>query len=105
MAVDFEAVNTAAKNYANIVRRAMPVDKVYLFGSYANGNATELSDVDVCFFLNDFGGKRRIDILIELIRLTRGHKDVFFEPTVFPTSEIGRGNPFVKEILRTGREI
>jgi hypothetical protein len=64
-----------------------------------------LSDIDVCFFLNDFGEKRRIDILRELIGLTRGHKDFFFEPIVFPTSEIQRGNPFVAEILRTGREI
>ncbi|MDR3120896.1 MAG: nucleotidyltransferase domain-containing protein [Clostridiales bacterium] len=105
MAVDVEAVNTAAKDYADIVRSVMPVDKAVLFGSYAKGNATELSDVDVCFFLSDFGGKRRVEILKELIDLTRGHKDVFFEPTVFPTSEIHRGNPFVNEILQTGREI
>ncbi|MDR1966410.1 MAG: nucleotidyltransferase domain-containing protein, partial [Synergistaceae bacterium] len=77
MAVDFEAVSAAAKNYADIVRQAMPVDRAFLFGSYAKGNATESSDVDVCFFLKDFGGKRRVDILKELIGLTRGQKDIF----------------------------
>jgi predicted nucleotidyltransferase len=105
MAVDFEVVSVAAKKYADIVRQVMPVDRAFLFGSYARGSATELSDVDVCFFLKDFGGKRRVDILKELIGLTRGHKDIFFEPIVFPTSEIQRGNPFVKEVLRTGLEI
>jgi predicted nucleotidyltransferase len=105
LAVDFEAINRAVKDYTDNVRRAMPVDKVVLFGSYAKGTATELSDVDICFFLNSFEGKRRVDILKELLRLTRGHKGVFFEPTVFPTSEIENGNPFVKEILSTGREI
>jgi predicted nucleotidyltransferase len=105
MAVDFEAVNIAAKAYADKVRSIMPVEKAVLFGSYAKGDATELSDVDVCFFLADFGEKRRVDVLKELIGLTRGNKDVFFEPTVFPISEIRRDNPFVKEILRTGREI
>jgi predicted nucleotidyltransferase len=105
MAVDFESVNRATKHYADDVRQTMPVDKVVLFGSYASGNATERSDIDICFFLNDFKGKRRVDILKELLGLTQGYKGFYFEPTVFPTSEIQNDNPFVKEILRTGYEI
>ena len=105
MAVDFEAVSRAAKNYADAVRRVLPVDKAVLFGSCAKGTATEYSDVDICFFLESFGEKRRVDIIKELLHLTSGYKNIFFEPTVFPTSEIQNGNPFVKEILRTGKEI
>jgi predicted nucleotidyltransferase len=105
MVADFESVNHMAKHYADDVRQAMPVDKAILFGSYANGSATGQSDVDICFFLDNFDGRRRIDILKELLGLTRGYKGIYFEPTVFPTSEIKNGNPFVKEILRTGREI
>ena len=105
MAVDVEAVSKIAQSYVNEVRRALPVDRVLLFGSYAKGTATEQSDIDICFFLNSFGGKRRVDIIKELLGLTRGYKGIFFEPTVFPTSEIYNDNPFVKEILRTGREI
>ena len=32
-------------------------------------------------------------------------KDLQIEPNAFPTSELYNDNPFVKEILRTGREI
>jgi len=33
------------------------------------------------------------------------YKNAFFEPIAFPTSEIYNDNPFVKEILRTGKEL
>ena len=105
MAVDFENARQLAINYAENVRQVLPVNKVILFGSFARGTATELSDVDICFFLNDFNGKSRIDIIGELLRLCRIYKGVFFEPIVFQTSEIERGNPFVKEIISTGVEI
>ena len=105
MAVDFEAVTQVCRQYADDVRRAMPVDKVMLFGSYAKGTADERSDIDICFFLDNYGGKRRMDILKDLLVMTYGYKDAFFEPIVFETSELQNDNPFVKEILRTGKEI
>ena len=105
MAVDFEAVTQLCKQYADNVRRHMPVGKVVLFGSYAKGTANEHSDVDICFFLDSFQGRRRLDILKDLFVLMRGYDDADFEPTVFETSDMENDNPFVKEVLRTGREI
>ena len=105
MAADLKTISETIKNYANDVRHVMPVDKVILFGYYAKGTATEQSVIDICFFLQSFLGKRRVDILYELLELTHKYKGVYFEPTVFPTEEIERGNPFVQEILRTGIEL
>ena len=105
MAVDFEVVKQLVERYAIDVRNVFPVDKVILYGSYAKGTADEQSDIDICFFLESFGGKRRIDILKELLGLMHKYTGVFFEPIVFPTSEIQNDNPFVKEILRTGIEV
>ena len=105
MVVDFENIKRIAQSYAEDVRQVFPVNKAFLFGSYAKGTATELSDVDICFFLNDFGGKSRVDIIGELLRLCRVYKGAFFEPIAFQASEIERGNPFVKEILATGVEV
>jgi predicted nucleotidyltransferase len=82
----------------------LPVDKAYLFGSYAKGTADELSDVDVCFFLRDYGGKERIDVGSFLLRIACDYK-AYFEPLVFETSEIELNNPFVNEILHTGLEL
>jgi len=105
MVINFETVKKLSEEYAERVKQVMPVDKVVLYGSYAKGVATHLSDVDICFFLTDFNGKRRADIIGELLKLCGRFKGAYFEPNVFPTSEIERGNPFVKEIIATGIEI
>ena len=105
MDVDIEAIRTLAKEYADTVKQVLPVDKVVLYGSYAKGTATSSSDVDICFFLNDFNGKSRVDIIGELLALCGRYKGAYFEPNAFPTSEIERGNPFVMEILMTGIEV
>jgi predicted nucleotidyltransferase len=105
MAVDVETVNNAARTYADRVRREMPVTRAYLFGSYAQGRATEQSDVDICFFLESFGEKRRVDIIKELLKLTAGYDDVGFEPLALPSSELSNGNPFAMEVMNTGIEI
>ena len=105
MAVDIEAVKKLVESYAKDVGNVFPVDKVVLYGSYAKGTADELSDIDICFFISNFGDNRRVDILRELLGLMRKYKKIPFEPIVFPTKEIQNDNPFVKEILRTGIEI
>jgi predicted nucleotidyltransferase len=104
MAANFKAVKEEAKLYADEIRRHLPVDKAYLFGSYAKGTANELSDVDVCFFLRDYGGKERIDVGSFLLKIASDYK-AYFESLVFETSEIELNNPFVNEILHTGLEL
>jgi predicted nucleotidyltransferase len=105
VAVDYEVVRKAAREYADDVRAALPVDRAVLFGSYAKGCADEQSDVDICFFLRDFGGRTRFNIIGRLLELCGHFKGFYFEPIAFETSEIARGNPFVVEVLRTGVEI
>jgi predicted nucleotidyltransferase len=105
MAINIEAINRAARDYAARVSRELPVDKAILFGSYAKGYATESSDVDICFFLKNYNGKQRVEIITELLGLGGNYRDIAFEPIVFETSEIERGNPFVGEILATGLEL
>jgi len=74
-----------------------------LFGSYAKGTADAQSDIDICFFLANYGGKDRFTVLTELLGLVRDGS--YFEPIVFPSSELQNDNPFVKEIMYTGMEI
>jgi len=105
MAFDIETINKTIGNYVEDVKNALPIDRAFLFGSYAKGVATEQSDIDVCFFSHSFENLPPIDIMTQLFRLTRKYKGVDIEPRGFPTSELENDNPFVKEILRTGREV
>jgi predicted nucleotidyltransferase len=105
MAVDFEAVREAARNFSNDAKQVFPIRKTYLFGSYAKGTADEQSDVDICFFLDSYQEKNRYEIITKLLGICRKYNEAPFDPIVFQTSEIERGNPFVKDILSTGQEL
>jgi predicted nucleotidyltransferase len=106
VAVDYEAVKQIIDQYVSEVRVALPIDKVYLYGSYANGTAQWDSDVDLCFFSDQFAAQDIMQILGRLFELKRRfNKYVCLEPNAFPLSELDNDNPFVKEILRNGTEI
>jgi len=106
MAIDYETTNRIIDQYVSDVKAAIPVDKVYLYGSYANGTAQWDSDVDLCFFSDSFDTKNTMQIIGRLFELKRRYnKHICLEPNAFPTSELNNDNPFVKEIIRTGIEI
>jgi predicted nucleotidyltransferase len=105
MAIDIETIDREARRYAADVSRELPVEKALLFGSCAKGYATETSDVDICFFLRDYNGKQRVEIITKLLGIGGRYRDIPFEPLVFETAEIQNGNPFVREILATGVDL
>jgi predicted nucleotidyltransferase len=106
MAIDYEAARRIISQYISDVREALPIDKVYLYGSYANGTAQWDSDVDLCFFSESFASHEIMQIIGRLFELKRRYNKVIcLEPNAFPLSELDNDNPFVKEILRTGTEI
>jgi predicted nucleotidyltransferase len=105
MALDIETVQRIAKDYVAEVKKTTHIDKAYLYGSYAKGTYNETSDVDICFFSNQFENRRAVDVLTDLLGAAMKFPEIFIEPRAFPTSEINNDNPFVKEILRTGSEL
>jgi predicted nucleotidyltransferase len=106
MAVDYEEAEKLIREYVSDVKSLMPVDKVYLYGSYAKKTARWDSDVDLCFFSKDFKNEKIFDALDKLWDVKRKYNlQIVLEPNAFPYSELDNDNPFVKEILRTGREI
>ena len=105
MAADLQTVEKIINEYVADVKKAMPIDKAALYGSYAKGTATEYSDVDICFFSDAFASKRSVDIVTDLLGIAGNYRDVCIESRAFPTPEINSDNPFIREVLRTGCEI
>ncbi len=76
--------------------------KVILFGSYAHNTAHEWSDVDLALVSNDFSGMR----LADRNKISRANiKFVDIEPHIFNADYFDEGDPFIEEIVRTGKEI
>jgi len=84
----------------NVVKKIVsyceiPVESVYLFGSYAYGRPNKFSDVDLAFvskrFKNINKGKR-IEKLLETIYKARIALDVDIEPLGFTPEEIKKAS-------------
>ena len=105
MDVNVEKVNVIVQNYINDLQKHIKVNKAILYGSFAKGNYDEYSDVDVAIFSENFNSKDFIEINSFLFSLARKYKEVCIEPMGFNYTDLFEDNPFVKEILNTGKEI
>lgn len=76
------------------------ISKLFIFGSYANGNFTNDSDIDIAVVSDDFSGNRFLDNR-KLVN-ARLSTHIYLETHPFTTADFTEENPFVKEILLTG---
>lgn len=88
------------KYYENLIQAGLPVEKIFLFGSYAQNEQDEYSDIDVAVVLKEFLGDR-FNTRLVLMKYAREFNENI-EPHPFLNSEFDQSNPFVKEILQTG---
>ena len=89
------------KDYHALVKRSafpMPIEAVYLFGSYAKGKANKDSDIDVALVVNHFEGDY-FDVIPPIWRL-RETVDIRIEPHVVARDTDYAG--FLDEIENTG---
>jgi predicted nucleotidyltransferase len=87
------------------LRAELSVERVYLFGSFARGDIHEGSDIDL-IIIGDFIERfqERIFRVLEL-----NDENLPIEPLCYSPDEleamIQEGNPFILEVLNTGREL
>ena len=96
--------NTITKYLNELKKRNINVISAYLFGSYAKGNATEWSDIDLAIIVNKFIGDE-FDFQALLNKIIVEIKLYDIEAHPFLEEEFDRTNPFVLEILKTGKKI
>ena len=96
--MDNKEVIKKLKLYKQLLSKHMEFDEMILFGSYAKGNASEDSDVDVAIVVNTITGdyfstrpllwkiRREVDDRIEPVLIDKTHDE----------------SGFLSEILKTG---
>lgn len=77
--------------------------EVYLFGSYAKGTQTEMSDIDVAVVSQDLS-EDRFEELVRLLRISSGI-DSRIEPVPFRPEAFVDEDPLAWEIKRQGVRI
>ena len=99
-----EYIIEKVKDYQALVKKSdfpMPIEAVYLFGSFAKGTANKDSDIDVALVVNHFDGDY-FEVIPPIWRL-RENIDFRIEPHVIARDTDYAG--FLDEIQRTGVQI
>lgn len=84
-------------------KNAIPINQMFLFGSYARGNYSEWSDIDLAVVSDIFEGSRFKDR--NKIRRITLFVSSDFEVLPYRPEDFTEDDPFVKEIIETGIRI
>ena len=99
-----ESVVNCAKRFVEEARaQGIPIEAVYLFGSWVQGRATEWSDIDLAVVSSAFEGT----LFYDRRKLYRAilAVDTAIEPHPYRPEDFNEHDLFVREILRTGIRI
>jgi predicted nucleotidyltransferase len=87
------------------IRQELPIERAYLFGSYATGRSRDYSDIDLAIVTPVLNAENSIAINQKIFsRVSRYNVDlepICFSPEEFEKEEL----PIVLDIKRTGIEI
>jgi len=100
---DRARVKKITREYGKLVKEKLDIKHIYLYGSYAKGNYSHDSDIDIAVVGDDFSGDPIEDILI-LMKIRR-KIDNRIEPRPFKTSDFNLSNPLAREIINTGIKV
>ncbi|MDQ1266322.1 MAG: uncharacterized protein QG635_1474 [Bacteroidota bacterium] len=92
-----------ARNFLiKIKGKGINIKYAILFGSYARGNQTEHSDIDIALAADEFTGFGFNDMKSFARELVEFY---YIQPKTYSTKYFEKGDPFIKEIKKTGIEL
>ncbi len=83
----------------------IPIEKVILFGSYANGDYNSDSDIDLAIFSDYFKNVNSIEGTKYLLKRARDYRGFDIQPIPFVKEDYDKQLGFAKEIILTGIEL
>lgn len=104
MAVKTDSAIKLIRRYIKeLNKNNIPIQKAFIFGSYAKGSPKEESDIDIALISTAFTGDRFEDRR-KIIPLRR-KIDSRIEPMPFRPEDFQKGGVLIDEIKKTGKEI
>ena len=99
-------VETLIRAYISLLKSSgIPIDKVFLFGSYARGEATSESDIDI-MLISSFFDSPNLELKAQVWGLTR-KVDTRIEPYIIGMKRfmLDDGSPLLQIVKQEGKEI
>ena len=104
MALPKDKLDEIIEGFISKLENEIPVEEVILFGSYAQGNAKEYSDIDLAIISNWFQDKKHIENMQYLSRIAADYNSLI-EALPFTAEEYRRldKRTFIASIVKNGR--
>ena len=99
--MDKKEVDRKLKKYISLVKKEYSPKKIVLYGSYARGNYTEYSDIDIAVIVEEIKGDF-LELITRLYKLRR-NIDTKIEPVLLEENNDRSG--FLESILKYGKVI
>jgi predicted nucleotidyltransferase len=98
-------IEQSIKDYISELSKVYVVDRVILFGSFAQGTVHPDSDIDLAIFSADATDENRLKIMADCWLKTMPYK-LDIQPVVYPAADFYSDNDFIQnEIIARGIEI
>lgn len=105
MATISTTIEQALENYLKDLVESYHIERVILFGSYAEDTAHPDSDIDLAIFSSDATGENRLEIMADCWLKTVPYK-LDIQPVVYPVTDYDADNDFIQiEIIGKGIEL
>jgi len=88
----------------NLKQDGVPISRMYLFGSYAKGNAHKWSDIDICVVSPKFGKEIKDPFMYMWMKQSELN-DFELEPIGFTPKDFREGDSLIAEIKKHGIRI
>ncbi|SDC42337.1 MULTISPECIES: nucleotidyltransferase domain-containing protein [unclassified Candidatus Frackibacter] len=105
MAKNKAKINKKIDEYIETLEQNVTINKAILYGSWANGNPHEYSDIDLAIFSPDFGKNKLKEL--QLLSKIAWEVDSSIEAIPYSSDKLNTSDPttFVYEILETGKTV
>jgi predicted nucleotidyltransferase len=105
MAYTKDEAITVIRAFLEKIRLELPIERAYLFGSYATGRSRDYSDIDLAIVTPVLNAENSI-VINQKIFSRASRYNVDLEPICFSPEEFEKEElPIVLDIKRTGIEI
>jgi predicted nucleotidyltransferase len=106
MALSEDKVIEIIRGYHAELKKEIPIKGFILFGSYAQGNAKEYSDIDLAVISDWFKGKPNIENMQYLSKIAAAYNSLI-EALPFTEEEYTNldRRSFLASIIKTGRKL
>ena len=104
MALSEDQVTKIIRGFIAELRQEIPIKEIILFGSYAQGNPQDYSDIDLAVISDWFEGKPRIENMQYLSKIAAAYNSII-EALPFTEEEYRNldKRSFLASIIQSGR--